>query len=103
MTPNKDADKIRHGRLCLDGQNEQPTYSVKSSLNELKPNEVCINGVIYDLAGFDHPGGDSIHVFGGNDVSVQYKMIHPHHGSSNDNKHLKKLTCTGTVSDYKPV
>lgn len=71
-------------------------------LNELESTEVCIDGVIYSLVGFDHPGGDSIHIFGGNDVSVLYKMIHPTHSSSSSTVHLRRLRCVGKVSDYVP-
>ena len=67
-----------------------------ATLKSLKPTEVVIDGVIYDIADFDHPGGDSIQVFGGNDVTVQYKMIHPYHTS----KHLEKMRAVGTVPDY---
>ncbi len=69
----------------------------RKRLSELRSSEVCIDGVIYDLDGFQHPGGESIHVFGGNDVSVQYKMIHPYHTS----KHLDKMRRVGQVTDYK--
>lgn len=67
------------------------------SIHELKDTEVAIDGIIYDLEGFDHPGGNSFLVFGGNDVTVMYHMIHPTH----NNQHLKKLKKVGRVSDWK--
>jgi fatty acid desaturase (delta-4 desaturase) len=66
------------------------------SLSSLKGTEVCIDGIIYDLTNFDHPGGDSIRIFGGNDVTIQYKMIHPYH----NDKHLEKMTRVGKVTDF---
>ena len=66
------------------------------SLSSLKTTEICIDGVIYDLQGFDHPGGESILLFGGNDVTVQYKMIHAYH----TDKHLQKMRRVGKVVDY---
>ena len=53
-------------------------------------------GIIYDINSFHHPGGASIHVFGGNDVTVQYKMIHPYH----TDKHLEKMAKVGKVADF---
>lgn len=69
---------------------------IGKTLEQLRNHEVCIDGVIYDLTSFDHPGGESILIFGGNDVSVQYRMIHPYH----TNKHLEKMKKTGKVADY---
>lgn len=66
------------------------------SLATLRTTEVCIDGVIYDIANFDHPGGDSIQMFGGNDVTVQYNMIHPYH----TDKHLEKMKRVGKVIDF---
>ena len=34
--------------------------------------------------------------FGGNDVTIQYKMIHPYHTG----KHLEKMKMVGKVVDY---
>jgi fatty acid desaturase (delta-4 desaturase) len=48
------------------------TQTERTSLSSLKATEVCIDGIIYNLDNFDHPGGDSIQIFGGNsDDSVQ--------------------------------
>ena len=58
---------------------------------------MVIDGVIYDIHSFTHPGGDSINVFGGNDATTVYKMIHPYHTS----KHLEKMKKVGVVPDYK--
>lgn len=66
------------------------------SLSKLKTTEVAINGTIYDISDFDHPGGDQILMFGGNDVTIQYNMIHPYHTT----KHFDKMKKVGTVADY---
>eukprot|EP00538_Stauroneis_constricta_P004616 CAMPEP_0119562024 /NCGR_PEP_ID=MMETSP1352-20130426/19303_1 /TAXON_ID=265584 /ORGANISM="Stauroneis constricta, Strain CCMP1120" /LENGTH=468 /DNA_ID=CAMNT_0007610363 /DNA_START=133 /DNA_END=1539 /DNA_ORIENTATION=+ len=99
-----DADKLRHRHnstgATVVGQSNEATQAVQqerlSTLDGLKPNEVAIDGIIYDLKGFVHPGGESIHIFGGNDVTVSYKMIHPYHTS----KHLEKMNRVGKVIDY---
>ena len=94
-----DADKLRQRRqtVGLDGKdNDAATQQRIVTIKNLQPNEVAIDGVIYDLTNFDHPGGESIQVFGGNDVTVPYKMIHPYHTS----KHLEKMKQVGTVADY---
>eukprot|EP00980_Cylindrotheca_fusiformis_P030355 scaffold24689_cov162-Cylindrotheca_fusiformis.AAC.1 len=67
-----------------------------STLKGIRPNEVVIDGIIYDIGSFSHPGGDSIYLFGGNDVTAQYQMIHPYHTS----KHLAKMRSVGRVPDY---
>jgi fatty acid desaturase (delta-4 desaturase) len=93
-----DADKLRQRR----GNAESPTQAAVPericSLANLKSTEVAIDSIIYDLTSFDHPGGDSVHVFGGNDVTVQYRMIHPYH----TDKHLEKMRRVGKVVDFKP-
>lgn len=91
-----DADKLRQRKTheVVDAATK-PTDKV-STLKGLGGTEVVIDGVIYDIADFEHPGGESIKVFGGNDVTVQYKMIHPYHTS----KHLEKMKRVGTVPDY---
>mmetsp|Transcript_160 Transcript_160/g.319 ORF Transcript_160/g.319 Transcript_160/m.319 type:complete len:476 (-) Transcript_160:542-1969(-) len=101
-----DADKLRQRSnntsgtttttLKVDDPATQPTSERVSTLKSLGPTEVVIDGVIYDLEGFHHPGGESIMLFGGNDVTVQYKMIHPYHTT----KHLEKMKSVGTVPDY---
>ena len=93
-----DADTIRQRRATAN-EAEQSTASERiCSMDKLKSTEVCIDGVIYDLTNFYHPGGESINVFGGNDVTVQYKMIHPYHTE----KHLAKMKRVGKVADYAP-
>lgn len=98
-----DADKLRQRVPVLGNNNDKSsagtdaaTEQKVASLKALRPTEVVIDGVIYDIASFDHPGGDSIHVFGGNDATVQYKMIHPYHTK----KHLEKMKRVGVVPDY---
>lgn len=49
---------------------------------DLHEDHISIDGVVYSLKGWDHPGGEQIKLFGGNDVTVQYKMIHPFHAAS---------------------
>jgi len=68
--------------------------------SSLGSTEVCIDGVLYDLNSFadHHPGGDSIRVFGGNDVTVQYKMIHAHRTSKQQLE--KSMRRVGKVVDY---
>ena len=90
-----DADKLRQRNAPVSAQDPAETEKV-SSLKSLQSNEVAIDGVIYDLASFEHPGGESIYIFGGNDATTQYKMIHPYHTS----KHLEKMQRVGTVPDY---
>lgn len=102
MAPDADALRQRHqGKVTASSSDaaEQSTATERiCSLDHLKSSEVCIDGLIYDLKGFQHPGGESIHVFGGNDVTIQYKMIHPYH----TDKHLQKMKCVGKAADYVP-
>lgn len=94
-----DADNLRQRRQQIAGKekgDDAATQQRLCSLKNLSSNEVCIDGAIYDLTNFDHPGGESIQIFGGNDVTVQYKMIHPYHTS----KHLEKMTRVGSVADF---
>ena len=86
--------------LDKDQQGLDPaTQSTRTdALKNLSGDEVAIDGIIYTLDGFKHPGGDSIKIFGGNDVTVQYKMIHPYHTA----KHLEKMQVVGRVQGYKP-
>ena len=41
----------------------------------LKGHEIAVDGIVYDISDFKHPGGDAIKMFGGNDVSVQYRCV----------------------------
>ena len=94
-----DADKLRNRRVAVqhDGIGEgQPAEVSALTLKSLRANEVVIDGIIYDIASFDHPGGDSINVFGGNDATVAYKMIHPYHTKT----HVDKMKIVGKVPDY---
>lgn len=92
-----DANKLRQ-RKTIDNDSATVTTQTErvASLSSLKGNEVCIDGIIYNLDNFDHPGGDNIKIFGGNDVTIQYKMIHPYH----TDKHLEKMKRVGKVADY---
>lgn len=97
-----DADKLRKRVAVpslanvIDSDHRTRTEQSVASLKSIRPNAVVIEGVIYDITSFDHPGGDSIHIFGGNDATVPYKMIHPYHTS----RHLQKMKRLGTVPDY---
>jgi acyl-lipid (7-3)-desaturase (Delta-4 desaturase) len=76
-----------------------PTTQKCIPLSQLKTNEMCIDGIIYNIEEFStkHPGGNTFLTFGGNDVTTQYKMIHPYH----TNKHLLKMgPPVGIVQDY---
>ena len=88
MPPNADIGSLRN-RVAgkPDAETDPATKPALRSLKGLKGTEVAIEGVIYDIADFIHPGGEAIKFFGGNDVTVQYKMIHPYH----TNKHLEKM------------
>jgi acyl-lipid (7-3)-desaturase (Delta-4 desaturase) len=101
-----DADKLRQRKQAAalkngtGAGNESATTTTTQdrlcSLSNIKTTEICIDGIIYDIADFDHPGGSSIFMFGGNDVTVQYNMIHPYHTA----KHLEKMKRVGKVIDF---
>ena len=94
-----DADKLRQRKATAmeDAAAANATQDNRmATMKSLKPTEICIDGTIYDISNFEHPGGPTIDLFGGNDVTVQYRMIHPYHTS----KHLEKMTKVGTVVDY---
>jgi fatty acid desaturase (delta-4 desaturase) len=99
-----DADKLRQrkpltGSSIISTEEQQDNAATEErigTLKGLKGGEVVIDGVIYDILSFHHPGGDAINIFGGNDATIQYKMIHPYHTE----KHLEKMRRVGTVPDY---
>ena len=91
-----DADKLRQRHTTTAQKDKATTATHSRSVKELKGNEIVIDGIIYDLSNFYHPGGEQINVFGGNDVTVHYKMIHPYHTA----KHLEKMTPVGNVGDF---
>lgn len=102
MAPNADQNRLRqrlhnHENDFQESSDQAMTRTTVKSLKDIKSTEVVIDGIIYDLKSFNHPGGDSVLVFGGNDVTVQYKMIHPYH----TNKHLEKMKVVGKVDDVK--
>ena len=102
MPPNADTSilrnrittKVNAGNLV--DTDDAATQSSLRSIKHLKGNEVAIDGIIYDITDFVHPGGEVVKFFGGNDVTVQYKMIHPYHTG----KHLEKMKAVGKVVDY---
>jgi len=113
MAPNADQNRLRQrvnnnsssnvGTTMDTDTDTLATASTATQLKDIKSTEVVIDGTIYDLKSFRHPGGESILLFGGNDVTVQYKMIHPYHTT----KHLDKMAAMGKVDpndikeDYK--
>ena len=94
MAPNVSQLRQRGNHPSALDEATQPTTL---SLKQIKSTEVVIDNVIYDLNSFKHPGGDSVLLFGGNDVTVQYKMIHPYHTA----KHLEKMRIVGKVNDVQ--
>ena len=97
MAPDADKLRQRKANALEDVANANATQENRMvTMKSLKTTEICIDGDIYDISNFDHPGGPTIELFGGNDVTVQYKMIHPYHTS----KHLEKMTKVGKVVDY---
>ena len=101
MPPNVGStlrNRIAEKSTIEESSDPATTKPALRSLKRLNGTEVAIEGVIYDIADFVHPGGDAIKFFGGNDVTVQYKMIHPYH----TNKHLEKMKVVGVAADYEP-
>lgn len=96
MPPDADKLRLRKSSSAKDDPTESTAAERICSISKLKDSEVAIDGIIYDLEGFVHPGGDTIMMFGGNDVTVQYNMIHPYHTE----KHLQKMKRVGKVTDY---
>ena len=102
MPPNADTSILRN-RITTKVNatdlinDDAATQSTLRSMKHLKGHEVAIDGTIYDITDFVHPGGEVVKFFGGNDVTVQYKMIHPYHTG----KHLEKMKAVGKVVDYQ--
>jgi len=115
------APKLKSGNDLAASVLDPPRDAVDTSStipvrepSSLKASELSIDGVVYDFSAFDHPGGDSISLFGGQDATIQYKMIHPHHNfqsskSSNSGSassktasmHLSKMKQTGILEGYQ--
>ncbi|KAI2512662.1 desaturase [Fragilaria crotonensis] len=102
-----DAEQVRQNRNAagrtlaeeedipvVELEQTQTEMSVFKDANDLTGNLIAIDGIVFTLDHFNHPGGEQIKLFGGNDVTVQYKMIHPHHTS----KHLNKLKIVGKLA-----
>ena len=102
MPPNADTSILRN-RITTKVNatdlinDDAATQSTLRSMKHLKGHEVAIDGTIYDITDFVHPGGEVVKFFGGNNVTVQYKMIHPYHTG----KHLEKMKAVGKVVDYQ--
>lgn len=92
-----DAEKVRQRRSEDKALKSTSGERLLTSVQQLKDTEIAVDGIVYSLDGFDHPGGDQIDMFGGNDVTIQYKMIHPHHAGS---KQLEKMRKVGKIVDY---
>lgn len=95
-----DADRLRQRRTkdfddVAEANATEPALRI-STMKSIGETEIVIDGAIYDIKDFNHPGGESILLFGGNDVTETYKMIHPYHTT----KHLQKMERVGTVPDY---
>jgi acyl-lipid (7-3)-desaturase (Delta-4 desaturase) len=87
-----------NAREVVRRSNRLASKAEVSTSQSLKGNEIAIDGVIYDIADFVHPGGEVVKFFGGNDVTIQYKMIHPYHTG----KHLEKMKAVGKIAEYMP-
>lgn len=101
MAPREnESSTLRHRLITTEKEavEDEATVDRLSSLKHIKGTEVVIDGVIYDIEHFDHPGGGTIKIFGGNDVTVQYRMIHPNHSK----KQLEKMKRVGKVVDFEP-
>lgn len=66
------------------------------TVDDLSENEIAIDGIVYNINGFEHPGGEIIKMFGGNDVSNVYKYNHLYHSP----KALEKLKQVGVLMHY---
>lgn len=71
-------------------------YNIYKCESELPDNTIAIDGVVYLLDDWEHPGGNQIRLFGGNDVSVQYRMIHAFHGEET----RKVMPVVGKLLNY---
>lgn len=104
MAPKEESSTLRQRKNQLVGDANNDDAALEQVLKNTKPvsklsnTEVAIDGFIYDLEGFVHPGGQVVNMFGGNDVTVQYHMIHPRHGS----KQVEKMRLVGKVEGYVP-
>ena len=104
MPPNASASGLTQRLVSADPTRStvtdedatEPTQILRSN-KHLANTEVSIEGTIYDISDFKHPGGEVIKFFGGNDVTVQYRMIHHRHGD----KQLAKMRAVGKVVDYE--
>ena len=97
MAPDADKLRQRKAQQIRDCDDTASTALKIGSVKSLGNTEIVIDGEIYDIKDFNHPGGESVLLFGGNDVTVTYKMIHPYHTKH----HLEKMKKVGTVPDYQ--
>lgn len=92
--------RIRRGYLHDDEPEfyEEENKNIKryKSVDDLSEFEVAIDGIVYDISAFHHPGGEIIKMFGGNDVSNVYKFNHLYHSP----RSLDKLKKVGILLNY---
>ena len=65
MAPDADKLRQRKAQQVQDAQDASATTEKISSIKALGNTEIVIDGVIYDIADFNHPGGESVLLFGG--------------------------------------
>ena len=98
MAPDADKLRLQSGNVIVEENDAEDGNEIElpvfKNAQGLLGNLIAIDGIVFNLDGFNHPGGGQIKLFGGNDVTVQYKMIHPHHTG----EQLKKLTVVGTLA-----
>ena len=61
---------------------EEPTV-ILPVVDRVGPEQVSIQGIVYDWQGFDHPGGaEALRLWGGHDATITYFMVHHFHPTS---------------------
>lgn len=87
MGKGGDDAELRHRRGGSGGTGDRAEASTtlkhdteKNVLAKLDSQHICVDGIVYALGSFpkEHPGGESIAMFGGSDCTVHYRMIHPY-------------------------
>eukprot|EP00928_Gymnodinium_smaydae_P007459 TRINITY_DN1267_c0_g1_i2.p1 TRINITY_DN1267_c0_g1~~TRINITY_DN1267_c0_g1_i2.p1 ORF type:complete len:469 (-),score=66.22 TRINITY_DN1267_c0_g1_i2:193-1599(-) len=102
MARGQDSNQLRHRAQGAEADASQASSNGVAkkarvvTVKDLQGTEVAIDGLVYDISDFQHPGGESIKLLGGNDVTVHYKMIHPYHGP----KHREKMRQVGVLKDW---
>ncbi len=86
MGKGGDDAELRHRRGsggtgdCAEASATLKHDAEKNVLAKLDSQHICVDGIVYALGSFpkEHPGGESIAMFGGSDCTVHYRMIHPY-------------------------